>query len=471
MQKMKNNRIIKRFLKMQIGNKITLMYAGVFAVILILSTMFIILNAWYFYHDISKKELDGTITEVANYIKSGGKIDEQSINELNPNKYVEIRVTNLTNKNKFEIMDEPGNFPPPEFDSDKKREKIKYRFETEMIKGKRYMYHERFVEFNNEKYFIQVFRPYYHEQKIMRIFAVIFIGVNISGIFIAFGIGRFISKRLLKPITDISITAESISINDLSQRINVPLPDDEIRTLAVTFNDMISRLEISFNKQKQFISDASHELRTPISVIQGYANLMDRWGKSEPEILQESIDSIKDETQHMSELIKKLLFLANDEQNKKSIQKEALNLNEITEEVIKEFKLLEDNSEIYFERSQEVYICGDFDLIKQLICIFIENAIKYSSDKRKIYVYVYKDIKNSFISIKDNGIGIKDEDIPYIFDRFFRGDKSRSKEIPGNGLGLSIAQWIVKQHSGNIEVKSKGGEGTEFIVKLPVYGL
>lgn len=469
MLKMKDNKFFCWFRKMPIGNKITIMYAGVFAVILMIMSAFIILNAWYFYRDISRQELDETITKVSDYIKSGGKLDEDSIDKLNPNKYVDIRVTALRQKNKFEIMGEPEKYPPPDINLKEENDKFrKDRFELETIKGKRYMYDEKMIDYNNERYFIQVFRPYYHEQRIMKIFSFVFITVNILGILIAFGIGKFISKKLLKPVVDISQTAERISINDLSQRINIPVADDEIKELAVTFNDMISRLQISFDKQKQFISDASHELRTPISVIQGYANLMDRWGKSDPEILQESIDSIKDETEHMSMLVKKLLFLARGEKNMKDEQMKSLVLNNVISDVIKEINVMDIKNKIEFSEKSDLEIFGDYDLIKQMIWIFLENAVKYSSNESEIHILIYSENKNAVIEIKDNGIGIKQEDIPFIFDRFYRGDKSRSKETPGTGLGLSIASLIIKQHKGKVEVESEYQQGTTFKIFIPL---
>lgn len=464
--------MILKFNKMPVRNKITLMYASVFSIVLMLSSSFILLNAWYFYKDVSKQELEETVSKVENYIKSDGEINEEAISNLNPNKYVEIRVINLNNFHKFEVMTEPGNFPPPDSEEryrNNKGDDSKKKVEFEMIKGTRYMQYDKFIEYSGEKYHIQVFRPYYREQKMMRIFALVFIIVNILGIFIAYCIGKFIGKKLLKPVVEISKAAESISINDLSQRINVPIADDEMRTLTLTFNDMIKRLEISFNKQKQFISDASHELRTPISVIQGYANLMDRWGKSDESILQESIDAIKDETEHMTTLIKKLLFLAKEEQNK-SIQKKILNLNDVAEEVAKEVKVMDIKSEIKLNLNKNTYILGDYDLIKQMFWIFVENSVKYSDkENREISISTYNKDGRNFVSISDNGIGISEENLPFIFDRFYRSDKSRSKEIPGNGLGLSIAQLIINQHDGKVEVKSTLNKGTNFIVDFPEY--
>ena len=232
---------------------------------------------------------------------------------------------------------------------------------------------------------------------------------------------------------------------------------------------MIDRLESSFQKQNQFISDASHELRTPISVIQGYANLINRWGKSDPAILQESIDSILTETDHMSALIRQLLFLAKSDQNRLSLQKVRMSLNEVAAELVREMEVLDVHSKITLAEEGQVEIFADYDLVKQLLWIHGENALKYSKDSGEVEIRVWKDKKFGYVSVKDNGVGIAAEDIPKIFDRFYRVDKSRNKEISGTGLGLAIAKWIVDSHDGEILVESKVGEGTVFTNKFRLF--
>lgn len=471
---MKKIDLFKWFRKMPIGNKITFIYAGFFSLVMIILSAFIMFNTFYYYKDISKKELDETVNKVAEHIKSGGATDSSAIDELNSNKALEIKVTTESEMSKRRHdMDEmmknkpKEDFPPPKIDDG--GPKPNDEFEMGTIKGKQYMSIQKVVNYNNENYIIQVFRPYYQEQRILRIIMIIFIISNILGIFCAFLIGKFISKKLLKPVVEISDTAQNISINDLSQRITVPEPNDEIRNLAITFNDMISRLEGSIEKQKQFISDASHELRTPISVIQGYANLIDRWGKSDTEILDESIDSIKTETEHMSNLINKLLFLARAEKNAVNIKGEKICLNSVFEDIVKEVNLTREEIDISVSENEELFVMADLDMLKQTIWVFLDNAIKYSNKENIIIkIKLYKEDNYAVFEIADNGIGIKEEDLPYIFDRFYRGDKSRSKETPGTGLGLSIAYRIIDGHNGKVDVKSTFGEGTTFIVALPI---
>ena len=303
----------------------------------------------------------------------------------------------------------------------------------------------------------------------MRNFLVKMLIVDILGICCAFLIGKYISDRILRPVEAIRSAAERISIEDLSQRISTEGPEDEMKELTITFNSMIDRLDGAFQRQSQFISDASHELRTPIAVIQGYANLINRWGKSDPEVLQESIDSILTETDHMSALIRQLLFLAKGDQNKLHVQKTRVSLNEIAAELVREMDLLQEGRSITFTAEDEVEIFAEYDLIKQLLWIHGENALKYSPNGSEIAVRVWKDASFGYVSVEDHGAGIAEEDLRKIFDRFYRADKSRNKEVSGTGLGLAIARWIIDCHDGEVLVESKVGEGTIFTDKFRLF--
>ncbi|MDR1537939.1 MAG: HAMP domain-containing histidine kinase [Clostridiales bacterium] len=458
------NRVKRRMrsaANMTIGAKISFMYASIFAVGLISVTVFIMCNMIYTYRKYSRKELDQTAEKVAEYIESGGIIADKALKELNPNKYVEIGITQVSGESK-DIWASGLPFPFSQEDYQTFEPKSDQMVE---IRSVLYMVGERRANYEGKTYIVRVFRNYQRELEIINLFTMVFVSFNITGIALAAAVGKTISHMTLRPIRRLIQTAERISIEDLSQRIEVTGPNDEIRELSATFNDMIARLEISFRQQNQFIADASHELRTPISVIQGYANLIDRWGKNDPAVLQESIDSIKAETEHMSMLVKKLLFMAKTDQNKIQIQKQPLYLGYIAEEAVREMSVMELGCKITVNTDGTGLILGDGDLIKQLIWIFLENAVKYSKSPESEVVLSITDEKSKCrVSIKDYGIGIRKEDLPYIFERFYRADKSRSNEVPGSGLGLSIASWIAKQHGAQIDIKSEYGEGTEVII-------
>jgi signal transduction histidine kinase len=420
----------------------------------------VLTNAWLYYRSASRSELNDVLDAVEDHILSGGDVTEKAISQLNTNKYIQIHVTErslgfIMGDEHFSMIYRP------------RVRRNENEFDMRIIQNKPYMWTERSVEYDGKEYNIQVFRPYSSEQRTMNMFLIAFVLINCIAIGVAYLAGRYISKKILKPVKDISATAESISIYDLEQRIEVPEADDEIRSLVLTFNDMIARLQESFNRQNQFISDASHELRTPIAVIQGYADLIDRWGKRDEEVLQESITSIKSETSNMSELVSQLLFLARGERAAKSVNKESVSLNEVAAEVVKEVSMTHTQVDIGLEATDEgkdtVY--ADYSLIKQLLRIFAENAVKYGNKENPIINIKTTNVDGKVeISVADNGMGITDEDLPYIFDRFYRGDKSRNKEISGNGLGLSIAKWIVEQHDAEVKVESEVGVGSTFRV-------
>ncbi len=450
---------------MPIGKKITYLYASIFAVALILTSIFVLTNLSYYYRDNSKKELTNTIEEIEEFILSGGDVTVENISELIGDKKIEARI--IINSGV-----EPPAATNPQMDPEVNiphTPEEKPGLRSYEFMGERYLYSEKTIHYNNNSYMIQAFRLYEYESNTLKTFAFLFVGVNVLGVIAAYLIGVLISRKFLKPVTDITETAGKISISDLNLRIDIPEADDEIRTLALTFNDMIKRLEDSFDNQKQFISDASHELRTPISVIQGYANLISRWGKSDPGVLEEAIASIKSETEYMSGMINQMLYLARGEKKEHEVKKTVFCLNDFISDIVKDEEAIDNDTEVTFEENGRFEIYADENLIKQLIYIFLENAAKYGKpENKKTHIRLYEDKdQNPVIEITDNGIGISEEDLPRIFERFYRGDKSRNKEIPGTGLGLSIAKWIIDTHDGKIEAKSKIGEGTEFKITLP----
>lgn len=290
---------------------------------------------------------------------------------------------------------------------------------------------------------------------------------NIIGFLLVILIGSKASKKLISPIEIMTKSMQNISINELDQRLNVCGSKDELKDLAKTFNEMLDRIQKSVETQNQFVSDASHELRTPIAVIQGYVNLLDRWGKDDKQVLNESIDAIKSESENMKILVEQLLFLARGDKNTQQINKESFMLNDLLNEIIKETKMIDTCHTIISEQNEEIQISADIKLIKEALRIFIDNSIKYTGEGGTIKINSYINNEKLFITIEDNGIGISEEDLPHIFGRFYRADKSRTKQSGGTGLGLSIAKWIIDNHNGNIAIWSKPNIGTIIRVELP----
>lgn len=280
--------------------------------------------------------------------------------------------------------------------------------------------------------------------------------------------GARASRKILKPVEAMTKTVENITINEIDTRLDVRGSQDELKDLAKTFNRMLDRLQRSYEQQNQFVSDASHELRTPISVIQGYANLLDRWGKNDEQILEESITAIKTESANMKDLVEKLLFLARGDKNTQKIEKEAFSLNGLIDDVVKESKLIDSNHEIKCDKNEEITINADQRLLKEAIRIFIDNSIKYTPEGGTIGINSFMQNKDAVIIIEDTGVGISKEDLPHIFDRFYRADKSRTRQTGGTGLGLAIAKWIILKHNGKIDVRSELNMGTKVSITIPL---
>jgi signal transduction histidine kinase len=279
--------------------------------------------------------------------------------------------------------------------------------------------------------------------------------------------GTRVSKKILKPVHVMTGVVENITINELDTRLDVRGVQDELKDLARTFNRMLDRIQQSYEQQKQFVSDASHELRTPIAVIQGYANLLDRWGKNDEQVLEESIGAIKTESESMKNLVEQLLFLARGDKNTQKVEMEAFSLNELIDEVIKESRLIDNDHEINCEKNESITIHADRNLLKEALRIFVDNSIKYTPKGGDIKVDSFLNGREAVITVEDTGVGISKEDLPHIFDRFYRADKARTRGTGGTGLGLAIAKWIILKHNGRIDVKSEVNAGTKVSIIIP----
>ena len=277
-----------------------------------------------------------------------------------------------------------------------------------------------------------------------------------------------LNKRVLAPIRDIASMAETLSESNLSNRINIAGTKNELKDLASVINRMLDRIERSYNSQKQFVSDASHELRTPISVIRGYTDMLKRWGKDDPEVLEEGIAAISQETEGMKDLVESLLFLARHDKKTLMMEISAFDPSEIISEVRKEEAMVHTDHIFEISRSESMIINADRNMMKQVVRILCDNAVKYSETGKRVKLSCLKDAEGMCcISVEDEGQGISQEDLPKVFDRFYRSDKARKSDSGGHGLGLSIARIIVIAHNGKIRVRSKPGCGTVFTILLP----
>lgn len=276
--------------------------------------------------------------------------------------------------------------------------------------------------------------------------------------------GNLLSKFVLQPIQKL-IETMKINIHDKNwQLIEVENESkDELYEMVTTFNELMRQLKESFKKQEQFVSDASHELKTPLSIIKSYAELLKRRGKANPELIAESIDVIEQEAERMQLLVNQLLDLA---KNKQAFPHEPIDLVPLVKKVHRIFADAYDRKIHLDIAEKSVLIKGNEKQIEQVVYILLSNAIKYSEKEIALYLYVKQQF--AVLDVIDKGIGISEEEQKRIFDRFYRVDKARSRQTGGTGLGLAIANEIVKHHGGTIEVVSEIGKGSTFTVNIPM---
>ena len=282
-------------------------------------------------------------------------------------------------------------------------------------------------------------------------------------------------RKILKPINDMALRADEISkmsfdeakfhtienaIEHISpeQTTELSLGDSDLQGIEAAMNNMLTRMHDTYLQQARFVNDASHELRTPISVIQGYANMLDRWGKEDEEILDESISAIKNESDHMHHLVEQLLFLARGDAGRNTMTFEDVCLNDIMREIYEESLMIdEDHIYKFSEKNENVHLNADASMIKQAMRILVDNAAKYTQKGDEIALSVGIE-EGPYIQVQDTGIGMEEVDVKHMFERFYRADDTR--KVQGTGLGLSIAKWIVDKHEGHFQITSRKEIGT-----------
>lgn len=295
------------------------------------------------------------------------------------------------------------------------------------------------------------------------------------------------NRRVLKPLNEIAETASRLSdmafdeqkfhsledaiskISPIASDERIHIGDNELQGLEEAINNLLDRMRESYRQQARFVSDASHELRTPISVIQGYANMLDRWGKDDEEVLEESIAAIKSESENMKNLVEQLLFLARGINGKTQLKIVEFSPNDMMKEVLEESKMIDRYHTYTYIDSENINVYGDISLLKQTARILIESTAKYTGKREEIILkYGKNDNNEPYFSVQGNGIGMDENDVVHIFERFFRADTARVRKNGGTGLGLSIAKWIIDSHNGYFSVLSRKEIGTRITVFLPI---
>jgi heavy metal sensor kinase len=323
-------------------------------------------------------------------------------------------------------------------------------------------------EFNREGRAVLVGRSIAAELESMRSFAFVLAGAGAAVLALGLGGGWLIASRAMRPLKEISATASRISAGNLSERINVADTENELGQLAGVLNTTFARLESAFDQQKQFTADASHELRTPIAVLVSEAQTA-LARKRSPEEYRETIEACLDTAQQMRRLTESLLELARFDAGQEKIEHAPIDLAEITRASVALVQPLaaERGVQIRCDLSP-VGVSGDGVRVGQVITNLLTNAIRYNKPQGQVHVRTHAEQDRGVLTMTDTGQGIPAEDLPHIFERFYRADKSRSGAQGRTGLGLAICKAIVDAHGGHIEVASEPGAGATFIVRLPI---
>ncbi len=300
--------------------------------------------------------------------------------------------------------------------------------------------------------------------------AILFIVIPI--LLVSFLISLFIARKTIEPVVRITRSAEKFSLSDSKGAsggdfLPVSDYDDEIDQLSKTFNELFKRLKRDFDRERQFSSDVSHELNTPLTVISGQTNLLLRWGKDEPAQLEKSLAAIRDEARSMHAIISNLLQISRIESGRIKPNFSNVKLDVLFRRLSEEVKSYSPNSELTFSCG-EISLFTDEEMLHQVLTVLISNSVKFADKKCIVELRAEKSSDGKIIiEEEDNGPGLKEKDLPHIFQRFYRGDESHTRKVGGSGLGLSIAQTLVTALGGTISAKNASTYGAVFTIALP----
>jgi heavy metal sensor kinase len=281
--------------------------------------------------------------------------------------------------------------------------------------------------------------------------------------------GYWMSRRALAPVDAIIKDAKSISAHNIESRLEVLKTGDELQRLSETLNEMLNRLNAAFKRVTQFTADASHELRTPVALVRATAEIALR-KKRPAEEYEEALGQILQESERTTGLIENLLTLTRADARQEKIELQKLDLREPLQDAVRQAQILaaaKDVEVLFSLPEAPVTVLGNAQALRRLALILLDNAVKYSVPGGKVELDLHADSTEARFRVKDNGEGISEADLPHIFERFYRADQARSREMGGAGLGLAIGQWIAQSHGGGISVESRIGEGSVFSVTLP----
>jgi heavy metal sensor kinase len=383
-----------------------------------------------------------------------------------------IRVTRVNGKQIY-VSGPPkdGSFDPALVAAPRLPLTREFTREMEMSDGHELLLHGLpYRASDGAQFLIEVAAPYNQIESVLRGLLLTFtLGLPLI-VALAIGGGYLLMRRALHPVDEIRQKAAQITSRNLSERLPVVHTGDELERLATDLNRMIARLEESFLQINRFSADASHELRTPLTVLQGELEAIAQKGQGLPEDVRDTIGSALEETQRLSKIVASLLAISRLEAGEARVQPVRLDFAELARTTTDQMKLLAEEKRISLtsDGSESVEVEADPSRLKQLVVNLLDNAIKYTPEGGNVSISVMRRDDHAVLEVADSGLGISADDLPHVFERFYRADKARSRQMGGTGLGLSIVRSICLAHGGQITVNSTEGRGSLFRVELPL---
>lgn len=468
-------RIIKKFRELyknqDISVKITLIHTICFVAALCAINFAIWFGTSYALYEPAKKSIEYSMKNVQDILTNLA----EDVADFNPNAIHEPLVAGVVlrvvNENGIVFIDTDPTYPANENFEENILTDPPYFADNDMdialIEGRALVYRARMDYFyGGEHVILYFFRTITSMKDFFNDLAYFLIFLDLFGIIFGVGAGIFVSRKVLNPIKTMTYMAKNIAYGRMDGRIPISPANDELTELAKTLNEMLDRLQGGISRQQKFVSDASHELRTPATVIAGYIEILEKYSDDKA-LFNESVEAIRSEAQNMKNLLESLLFLARTDQKRQTLNKEKFDLSNVIDDIVHKMKKIVTTHEIILSGNDFAMIYGDITRIKQMIRIFLDNAMKYTPAGGKISVSSKVDGDFVFVKISDTGIGIAPENLPKIFERFFRIDSEKIvKAANGSGLGLPIAKWIADNHNIKIIVESEIGKGTTFTLQI-----
>ena len=294
------------------------------------------------------------------------------------------------------------------------------------------------------------------------------VGIVLGGVVVAAGASVAVAGRALQPIAGMTRTARAIAASrGFSRRLDEPARLDELGQLARTFNEMLASLEEAYRSQQRFVADAAHELRAPLTAILGNVDLLAHIPDMPAEERAEALAYLDGEARRLSRIVGELLTLARADAGQ-TLERRPVELDRVVLDALAEMRPLAEDHRLELKDFEPATVSGDADRLKQLLLNLLDNSLKYTPSEGRISVTLKRSPSEALLTVRDTGVGIPPQDLPHIFDRFYRADPARSRDPGGTGLGLAITKWIVDQHEGDIFVESAVGRGTTVTVHLPL---